>query len=73
MRETNLFVNELDLAEWFGEVENGTAHYWNLVIIKYESNVIVLDEHEEILAKIETADQQYYGAAEKIDSIAMCY
>lgn len=73
MRETTLFVNELDLAEWLGEVENGTAHYWNLVIIKYESNVIVLDEHEEILAKIETADQQYYGAAEKIDSIAMCY
>lgn len=73
MRDTNLFVNELDLAEWLGEVENGTAHYWNLMIIKYESNVIVLDGHEEILAKIETADQQYYSAAEKIDSIAMCY
>ena len=72
MRDTNLFVNELDLAEWLGEVKNGTAHYWNLVIIKYESNVIVLDENEEILTGIEITGQHYYATAEIIDNIAMC-
>lgn len=67
------FTNTLDLAGWLEETDTGIVRYLNLVLLKCESNVIILDENEEILTGIEIAGQHYYATAEIIDNIAMRY
>ncbi len=75
MEDTNLITDRRELADWLEETGIGTVHYWNLLLVKYGSETIVLDENEKILAKIEIFNQDYYkapffDAAEQIDDLS---
>ena len=70
------FNDYYDLAEWLEETDMGVADYEHFPILKFESDVFVLDENEKILAKIEIIGRRYYKTAENIDRIVydhMCY
>lgn len=75
MENTNLITDRRELAFWLEEIDTDTIHYWNLLLVKHGSEIIVFDEDKIILAKIEISNQDshmapFYDAAEKIDDLS---
>lgn len=70
----DLITDKRKLVDWLEETGIGTVHYFNLLLVKYGSETIVLDENEKILAKVSIFNQDFYkapfyDAAEQIDDL----